>query len=774
MIVKEKRRWRVFSLLVAAALLFTSYAFVLPMEAEAIGVNDYVYGNYYSYPAGTTFITSLNIGASRGNGTAKDRATRNDHPNRLEKDLNDGAGGSYVYLAYRTGTTITDAICYLRNSHSLGTGATNTSLTVNGVNPTFTSVPGNDSQDLNRRAGGDTIILYGTQDARAGLPIVALAIDESSTKSGYATVQRDNTGEASDCNRNAGGAYIYIHFDNTSVYTDVTTQINAMKTAINTAESLTQSNYTTASWSTMQTALSSAKTILAAFDANDWHAATYTATQITAATTTLNNALNALQTTITIDAATNGGICASTSYTVTCGTASTVSFPAGSYTATKSGWDFLGWATSSISTTGSKSNMSVSLASTVYAIFRNTVTGVFHYMTANGTDTTYTANSYIYNTATAGNVTGTKVSAVSKGGRTYTFAGWATSSTAITPASTSDTLSVALTQSPQHFYATYTVPVSLLYDANGGVNAPEATTGSIGVSYNTATTGNVALTVTSSVPSRTGYTFIGWADTSTATSARYSAGSVISSLVEDKTIYAVWNINYYTVTFINSLTGATEKSERVAYGGSATAPTMRQYVQNDNDTHYTFAGWDKSFSNISGHLTVNSVYTTQAHTWGEWTVTKQATCTEAGSQTHTCTACGATETQPIAALGHSYKHVTVASTCTVAGVEYDECERCGDVINETPLPLLAHTWGAWTEVTPATCEGAGSEKRACSACGAEETQPIAALGHSYKHVTVASTCTVAGVEYDECERCGDVINETLLPLAACRTALTTV
>ena len=88
------------------------------------------------------------------------------------------------------------------------------------------------------------------------------------------------------------------------------------------------------------------------------------------------------------------------------------------------------------------------------------------------------------------------------------------------------------------------------------------------------------------------------------------------------------------------------------------------------------------------------------------------------------------------------------------------------MINETPLPLLAHTWGAWTEVTPATCEGAGSEKRACSACGAEETQPIAALGHSFKHVTVASTCTVAGVEYDECERCGDVINETLLPLAA--------
>ena len=35
------------------------------------------------------------------------------------------------------------------------------------------------------------------------------------------------------------------------------------------------------------------------------------------------------------------------------------------------------------------------------------------------------------------------------------------------------------------------------------------------------------------------------------------------------------------------------------------------------------------------------------HSWTDWTVTKAATCTEAGEQLHTCTACGASGTEPV-------------------------------------------------------------------------------------------------------------------------------
>lgn len=43
-----------------------------------------------------------------------------------------------------------------------------------------------------------------------------------------------------------------------------------------------------------------------------------------------------------------------------------------------------------------------------------------------------------------------------------------------------------------------------------------------------------------------------------------------------------------------------------------------------------------------------------AHTWNSSVVTTPAKCTEAGVTTYTCTVCGATKTEPIAASGHSF------------------------------------------------------------------------------------------------------------------------
>ena len=51
------------------------------------------------------------------------------------------------------------------------------------------------------------------------------------------------------------------------------------------------------------------------------------------------------------------------------------------------------------------------------------------------------------------------------------------------------------------------------------------------------------------------------------------------------------------------------------------------------------------------------------HVWGAWTVTKDPTCTEPGSRTHTCTRCNYTETGSIPATGHDY----VNGKCKVCG-----------------------------------------------------------------------------------------------------------
>ena len=48
-------------------------------------------------------------------------------------------------------------------------------------------------------------------------------------------------------------------------------------------------------------------------------------------------------------------------------------------------------------------------------------------------------------------------------------------------------------------------------------------------------------------------------------------------------------------------------------------------------------------------------HVTAAHTYGEWTTVKEATCTTAGQKQRTCTECGHVETQEIPATGHHWK-----------------------------------------------------------------------------------------------------------------------
>lgn len=52
-----------------------------------------------------------------------------------------------------------------------------------------------------------------------------------------------------------------------------------------------------------------------------------------------------------------------------------------------------------------------------------------------------------------------------------------------------------------------------------------------------------------------------------------------------------------------------------------------------------------------------------SHTYGNWTVSKKATCEETGEKTRTCTKCGDVQKKEIPAMGHNY----VNGICTVCG-----------------------------------------------------------------------------------------------------------
>ena len=106
-------------------------------------------------------------------------------------------------------------------------------------------------------------------------------------------------------------------------------------------------------------------------------------------------------------------------------------------------------------------------------------------------------------------------------------------------------------------------PVYLGYDANNGTNAPDGSSAEI-VAGDSAT-----FTISDSVPTRTGYNFLGWATNKDATSAEYSSGGSIT-ISSNTTLYAVWKkISTFETNEFTQPLAITDWT----YGETANAPT---------------------------------------------------------------------------------------------------------------------------------------------------------------------------------------------------------
>jgi uncharacterized repeat protein (TIGR02543 family) len=112
---------------------------------------------------------------------------------------------------------------------------------------------------------------------------------------------------------------------------------------------------------------------------------------------------------------------------------------------------------------------------------------------------------------------------------------------------------------------TYTVT----FNSNGGSAVTSKT-----ATYNTAITAPAA-------PTRTGYTFAGWYTSATGST---KIDFVKYKVTANKTLYAHWTANTYTVSF-DSNGGSAVASKAAKYNTSITAPKAPAR------TGYTFAGW---------------------------------------------------------------------------------------------------------------------------------------------------------------------------------------
>lgn len=144
------------------------------------------------------------------------------------------------------------------------------------------------------------------------------------------------------------------------------------------------------------------------------------------------------------------------------------------------------------------------------------------------------------------------------------------------------------------------------------------------------------------------------------------------------------------------------------------------------------------------------------HTWVK-TQTNPPTCTEQGTAFYKCSACGATRTEKIDALGHDLSRCDLVpdATCTQPGRAVGTCARCGVKIDEV-IPAKGHDYSYKSaSSTEPTCTESGRYKGTCPVCGKDYNDTIPALGHDWGEwvVTQEPTYTTTGYRYHLCARC---------------------
>ena len=266
---------------------------------------------------------------------------------------------------------------------------------------------------------------------------------------------------------------------------------------------------------------------------------------------------------------------------------------------TRTGYTFLGWSTSSSATSAAYqpgNSFTPTENTTLYAVWRaNTYTIKYN---ANGGSGTMSDSSHTYNVSKA-----LTTNAFTRNG--YTFLGWSTSSTATSATYTNGQSVKNLTSTDGavvNLYAVWSLipKYTVSYNANGGSNAPLSQT----------KTKDVTLTLSSTKPIRTGYTFLGWSTSSTATTATYQPGSNFTTNA-NTTLYAVWRANTYTIKY-NANGGSGTMSDSSHTYDVSKSLTSNAFTRSG----YTFLGWSTSSTATSATYTNGQTVTNLTSTDG--------------------------------------------------------------------------------------------------------------------------------------------------------------
>ena len=217
---------------------------------------------------------------------------------------------------------------------------------------------------------------------------------------------------------------------------------------------------------------------------------------------------------------------------------------------------------------------------------------------------------------------------------------------------------------------------------------------------------------------------------------QFSVGDSIDFWLYDDTDYTV-EFSDRSMVSVNKLENYANDIRRITFknGGSLTVKIYPTYNPSVAKTYKFTCGCT-------------------SHTYGNAVITKQPTCTSEGTKTKTCTQCGATVTETIAKLSHSYTATVVAPTCTANGYTLHKCSVCGTSYKDSTTKATGHSYGNSVVTKQPTCTSEGTKTKTCTKCNATVTETIAKTSHKYADTVVAPTCTADGYTLHKCSVCG--------------------
>ena len=217
---------------------------------------------------------------------------------------------------------------------------------------------------------------------------------------------------------------------------------------------------------------------------------------------------------------------------------------------------------------------------------------------------------------------------------------------------------------------------------------------------------------------------------------QFSVGDSIDFWLYDDTDYTV-EFSDRSMVSVNKLENYANDIRRITFknGGSLTVKIYPTYNPSVAKTYKFTCGCT-------------------SHTYGSAVITKQPTCTSEGTKTKTCTQCGATVTETIAKLSHSYTTTVVAPTCTTNGYTLHKCSVCGTSYKDSTTKATGHSYGNSVVTKQPTCTSEGTKTKTCTKCNATVTETIPKTSHKYADTVVAPTCTTDGYTLHKCSVCG--------------------